>query len=89
MRRQGLVEKAPSPNSVFRYLERADLAPLLKTLMHESAAPLRAVETAFAVDRTGFATSTYARWFDGQERRVAPALAHVRGAERSVPRPLP
>lgn len=40
--------------------------------MHESAAPLRAVETQFATDATGFATSTYARWHDekyGGERR--------------------
>jgi len=36
---KGLLAKAPSYNSVFRYLERADLAPLLKTLVHESAAP--------------------------------------------------
>lgn len=61
---KGLVAKAPSYNSLFRYLERADLAPLLKTLVHESAAPLRAVETAFATDSTGFATNTYARWYD-------------------------
>lgn len=69
---KGLVAKAPSYNSLFRYLERADLAPLLKALVHESAAPLRAVETAFATDSTGFATNTYARWFDekyGQEKK--------------------
>ena len=69
---KGLMTKAPSYNSVFRYLERADLAPLLKALVLESAAPLRAVETAFATDSTGFATNTYARWFDekyGQEKR--------------------
>lgn len=61
---KGLMVKAPSYNSVFRYMERGDLAPLLKTLVHESAAPLRAIETAFATDSTGFATNTYARWFD-------------------------
>lgn len=61
---KGLMAKAPSYNSVFRYMERADLTPLLKTLVHEAAAPLRAIETAFATDSTGFATNTYARWFD-------------------------
>ncbi len=69
---RGLLARAPSPNSVFRYMERADLAPLLKTLVHEAAAPLRAVETAFATDSTGFATNTYARWYDekfGGEKR--------------------
>ncbi len=61
---RGLVEKAPSYNSVFRYLERDDMAPLLKALVHEAAAPLKAIETTFATDSTGFATNTYARWFD-------------------------
>jgi transposase len=61
---KGFVARAPSYNSVFRYLERADLTPLIKALVHESAAPLRAVETTFATDSTGFATNTYARWFD-------------------------
>jgi transposase len=63
---------APAYNTLFKYAERAELAPLLKTLVHESAAPLRAVETTFATDSTGFATSTYARWFDekyGGERK--------------------
>jgi transposase len=69
---RGLVGKAPAYNTLFKYAERAELTPLLKTLVHESAAPLRAVETTFAIDSTGFATSTYARWFDekyGQEKR--------------------
>jgi len=69
---RGLVRRAPSYNSTFRYLAGAELAPLLKTLVHEAAAPLRAVETTFATDSTGFAMNTYARWFDekhGGEKR--------------------
>jgi transposase len=61
---RGLVAKAPSYNSLFRYLEREDMAPLLKTLVQEAALPLKAIETTFAVDSTGFATNTYSRWFD-------------------------
>ena len=61
---RGLLERAPSYNSVFRYLERADLQPLLSTLVTESAKPLSAVEDSFAIDSTGFSTSTYVRWFD-------------------------
>jgi transposase len=60
----GLVEKAPAYNTLLKYAERAELAPLLKALVHESAAPLRAIETTFATDSTGFATATYARWHD-------------------------
>jgi transposase len=60
----GIIAKAPSYNSAYRYLEDPELTLLLKSLIEESAKPLRAVETDFAVDSTGFSTSTYARWFD-------------------------
>lgn len=49
------------------------MMPLLRTLVDESAKPLRAVEKSFAVDGTGFATQTYVRWFDyahNEDRRV-------------------
>lgn len=68
----GLVGHAPSYNSLFRTVERPDLMPLLKTLVEESATPLRAIETSFAADGTGFATNTYARWYDekyGEEKK--------------------
>jgi transposase len=68
----GYICKAAHYNSSFRYLESPELTPLLKSLIEQSASPLRAVETDFAVDSSGFSTSTYARWFDykwGKERR--------------------
>lgn len=66
-----LITKSLSFTSGFRYLENPDLTPILKTLIEQSASPLRAVETDFAVDSSGFSTSTYSRWFDhkyGKER---------------------
>jgi len=71
---KGLVTKALSYNSIFDYLEDPALTPLLKSLIEESASPLRAIETDFAVDSSGFATTTYNRWFDhkwGKERSEA------------------
>ncbi len=70
-REKGLVTKSPSFTSGFRYLENPELTPLLKSLIEESAKPLAAIESDFAVDSTGFATCTYDRWFDhkyGKER---------------------
>jgi transposase len=67
----GLISKAAHYNSAFRYLESLELTPILKNLIEQSASPLRAVETDFAVDSSGFATTTYNRWFDhkyGKER---------------------
>jgi transposase/predicted nucleic acid-binding Zn finger protein len=69
----GLIAKAAHYNSTFRYLENPELTPILKSLIEQSATPLRAVETDFAVDSSGFSTSTYARWFDhkwGKERSM-------------------
>ena len=60
----GLLTKMPSFTSIFRYLEDPALTPLLKTLIEQNALPLKSVETDFAVDSSGFATSTYHRWFD-------------------------
>ena len=61
---KGFLAKAPSYNSLFDYLENPTLTPLLKSLIEESASPLRAIETDFAVDSSGFASTTYNRWFD-------------------------
>jgi transposase len=76
-----LIDKAPSFASNARYLENPELTPILKTLIEQSANPLRAVETDFAVDSSGFSTNTYARWFDhkyGKElKRQAYVKVHV------------
>ncbi len=56
---------------VASFLENAELTPHLHTLIKESAAPLAAVESQFAVDSSGFSTSKFVRWFDekyGKER---------------------
>jgi transposase len=61
---KGHIDRAPHYNSVFNYLENPSLTPILKTLVEESAAPLKAVESDFAVDSSGFSTCTFVRWFD-------------------------
>jgi hypothetical protein len=61
--------KVPHYNSVFRCLEDLSLTPLLKTLIEESAHPLKAVEMDFAVDSSGFSTSAFARWYDERYER--------------------
>ena len=69
--RQGLIDHAPHFNSTNRYLASDELTDHLKALIELSAGPLASVETDFAIDSTGFATTTYSRWFDhkwGKER---------------------
>jgi transposase len=67
---KGFMAKTPSYNSIFDYLGNPALTPLLKSLIEESASPLKAVETDFAVDSSGFATTTYNRWFDHKWGKV-------------------
>jgi transposase len=69
-----LITKSPSCTSNFRSLENPELTPLLKSLIEQTASPLKSIETDFAVDSSGFATTTYNRWFDhkwGKERSEA------------------
>jgi transposase len=69
---KGHLSAAPSYNSIFRAFENPSLTPILKTLIEESALPLRTVERQFSQDSTGFSSCTYARWFDekwGGERK--------------------
>lgn len=68
----GYVHRAPHYNSVFNYLEDEGLTPLLKALVEESASPLKAIESDFAVDSSGFSTCNFVRWYDakyGKTRR--------------------
>ena len=59
----GLVDRVPCFSSVARYLENPGLTPTLKRLIEQSALPLKAVDTGFAVDSTGFATNVFDRWY--------------------------
>jgi len=61
---RGLISKIPHFNSVSNYLSDPRLTSVLKELVASSSLPLKSVETVFAVDATGFSTSTYHRWFD-------------------------
>jgi transposase len=51
-------------NKVNTFLCEEYMTPILRGLVERSALPLRAVETDFAVDSTGFGTCKFVRWFD-------------------------
>src|SRR5207249_753893 len=60
---RGHIETTPHYNSIFRYLENPELTPILNDLIITSSLPLKAVETDFAADSTGFGVSRFDRWF--------------------------
>ena len=78
---KGYIDKAPHYNSVFNAFENPDLTLILSAMIEESAKPLFAIETDFAVDSTGFSTSEYRRWYSakyGREMTASKFLkAHV------------
>jgi hypothetical protein len=61
---KGFIASAPHYNSIFNYLENPSMTPILRSLIEQSSLPLRSVETNFAVDSSGFATSRFTRWHD-------------------------
>ena len=61
---EGLVASIPHFNSVTNYLSNADMTPILKHLVTVSSLPLKAVETQFAADSSGFTTSRFIRWYN-------------------------
>jgi transposase len=69
----GHISRSVHPNKVSCFMEDAELTPYLRAMVVRSALPLRAVETEFAVDSSGFSTSKFIKWFDckhGVERRA-------------------
>ncbi|HXH41116.1 MAG TPA: transposase [Thermoanaerobaculia bacterium] len=60
---KGFVSKAWHFNSVLNVIEDETITPILHQLIAATAAPLSAVESAFAVDSTGFGTQCFYRHF--------------------------
>ena len=60
----GKMGREPSYSTPIRYFERPEVTPVLRQLIQQSALPLRDVEVDFAQDSSGFASTSYNRWFD-------------------------
>src|SRR3989338_5960458 len=56
---KGLISKTHHYNTIIKYFNEPELTPLLESLIAESSAPLKSVETSFAVDSTGFRTTKF------------------------------
>ena len=60
----GCMCREPSFSTPIRYFERPEVTPILRELIQLSALPLRDLEVDFAQDSSGFASTSYHRWFD-------------------------
>jgi transposase len=63
---KGHITKVPYYNSIFNYLEMDAFTPLLRQMITVSSLPLKAVETDFAVDGSGFSTCRFVQWFNAR-----------------------
>ena len=61
---RGHISRAIHFNSIYNYLENPNVTDILRSLLTQTALPLKAVETDFACDSSGFLTSRFTRWFD-------------------------
>lgn len=68
---KGNLDHVAHFNAISRFLADEAAAPLLVSLIEESAKPLAAIEAGqFAIDSTGFSTVTYDRYFDWRHGKL-------------------
>ncbi|HUQ71978.1 MAG TPA: transposase [Planctomycetaceae bacterium] len=60
----GCISRCPCYNSILGVLEDPNTFNVLRSLVVASSQPLKALETNFACDSSGFSGSRYDRWFD-------------------------
>jgi hypothetical protein len=63
---RGYLTKEVPGTKTTAFMENPTFTPILKALVAKSAAPLKAVETDFAIDSSGFSTNKFERWFDAK-----------------------
>jgi transposase len=61
---KGHISHSIPGRKVCEFFENEELTPILKELIVQSARPLRAVESQFAIDSSGFSTCKFERWYD-------------------------
>jgi transposase len=61
---RGYISRPIHPSKLRAFMADEEMTPYLKSLLVRSSLPLKALETEFAVDSTGFSTSKFVRWYD-------------------------
>ena len=58
----GFTDRIPCYSSVGKFMERTDITPILYGVLLKSSLPLKAVETKFAIDSSGFSTKNFGEY---------------------------
>jgi len=83
------IKKIPHFNTILKYYRKPELTNLLKYIIEQSGLPLKEVETAFAIDGSGFSTRMYERWFHAKfqsykKRRLFKKAHVVSGVKTNI-----
>lgn len=74
------ISHAPYYNQVNKFLNREDITPMLERLVVVTAKPLKSVETEFAIDSSGFRTTSFNEYCNdkhGVNRKHRWLKAHI------------
>jgi transposase len=74
----GYLSVVPHHNSVTRTLESPALGPILRDMIAQTSLSLKAVESEFALDSSGFSASKFDRWYDEKWGRMESEHAWVK-----------
>lgn len=69
---KGFISHVPHFNSLLNVFDSDDVTPVLTSLVSQSATPLAAIESSFAIDSTAFSGCRFDRWFDTKWKNVEP-----------------
>jgi transposase/transcriptional regulator NrdR family protein len=58
------ITKVPHFTTLMNWLEKEEMTQLLLELIKLSALPVKAIETQYAIDSSGFSSSQFGRWFN-------------------------
>jgi transposase len=67
---KGHVSEALSYSGIARFLEDEESFSLLRSLVAQTALPLKGLETKFAADSSGFSACKFDRWYDEKYGRM-------------------
>ncbi len=80
LKEKGYLDNVPHFNTMSVVLNREDITPVLQELVAITSAPLKSVETDFAVDSSGFRTRSFSPYVDdkyGTKREHKWIKAHI------------
>lgn len=75
---KGHINRLPCYNSIFNVFDADGTFDILKALVVESAKPLKALESKFACDSSGFSGCRFDRWYDKKYGDVQVTRAWVK-----------